>query len=43
MNSETVTITFKGVKHYFSGNELISAEQEAIIFLQKQDKDNREF
>ena len=43
MNSETVTITFKGVKHYFSGNELISAEQQAIMFLQKQDEDKRGF
>ena len=43
MNSETVTVTVKGVKHYFSGNELTSAEQEAIMFLQKQDKDKREF
>ncbi len=43
MNSDTVTVTIKGVKHYFSGNKLTSAEQEAIIFLQKQDEDKREF
>ena len=43
MNSETVTVTIKGVKHYFSGDELTSAEQEAIMFLKKQDEDKREF
>tara|TARA_R100000541_G_scaffold36862_1_gene44892 strand:- start:1078 stop:1209 length:132 start_codon:yes stop_codon:yes gene_type:complete len=43
MNSETVTVIIKGVKHYFNGDELTSAEQEAIIFLQKQDEDKREF
>jgi len=39
MNSETVTVTIKGVKHYFSGDELTSAEQEAIIFLKSIEKD----
>lgn len=39
MNSETITVTVKGVKHYFSGNELTSAEQEAIMFLKSIEKD----
>ena len=43
MNSETVTVIIKGVKRYFNGDDLTSAEQEAIIFLQKQDEDKREF
>tara|TARA_R110000850_G_scaffold72879_3_gene160057 strand:+ start:184 stop:315 length:132 start_codon:yes stop_codon:yes gene_type:complete len=43
MNSETVTVTIKGVPHYFSGNELISAMQQAIFFLQEQDYIDREF
>ncbi len=33
MNSETITITVKGVKHYFSGDELTSPTQQAILFL----------
>jgi len=33
MDSETVVITIKGVKHYFNGNELISPIREALIFL----------
>jgi len=43
MSSETITVTVKGVKHYFYGDELTSAEQQAIVFLQKQDEDKREF
>ena len=35
MSEETVTVTIKGVKHFFHGNELISATQEAISFLIK--------
>lgn len=37
MNSETVTITIKGVPHYFNGDELTSPAQQAILFLQKLD------
>ena len=33
MNEDTVTVTIKGVIHYFNGNELLSPAQEAIIFL----------
>ena len=43
MNSETVTITIKGVPHYFNGDELISAMQQAILFLQELDYIEREF
>ena len=39
MNSETVTVIVKGVPHYFSGDELTSPEQQAILFLQSIDKD----
>ena len=43
MDKGTVTVTIKGVPHYFNGNELISAEQEAIEFLKSQDESKREF
>tara|TARA_R110000772_G_scaffold267473_2_gene391647 strand:+ start:310 stop:441 length:132 start_codon:yes stop_codon:yes gene_type:complete len=43
MNEHTVTVTIKGVAHYFNGNELISAMQEAIFFLHEQDYIEREF
>jgi len=33
MNSETIIVTVKGVKHYFSGDDLTSPIQEAILFL----------
>ena len=33
MNVNTVTVTIKGTKYYFDGNDLISAEREAIEFL----------
>ena len=39
MNSETITITIKGVPHYFNGDELTSPEQQAILFLKEIDKD----
>ena len=39
MNSETIVITVKGVKHYFNGDELTSPEQQAILFLKEIDKD----
>ena len=37
MNSETVTITIKGIPHYFNGDELTSPAQQAILFLQELD------
>jgi hypothetical protein len=40
MDSETITITIKGVAHYFNGDELTSPEQEAILFLRKIKKDD---
>tara|TARA_R110002020_G_scaffold475890_1_gene713792 strand:+ start:44992 stop:45123 length:132 start_codon:yes stop_codon:yes gene_type:complete len=43
MDENTVTITIKGVEHYFNGNELISPEREAIEFLQKLAEDKEEF
>ena len=43
MNSETITITIKGVPHYFNGDELTSPEQQAILFLKEIDKEEREF
>ena len=33
MNSETITVTVKGVPHYFNSDELTSPIQQAIIFL----------
>ena len=39
MNSETIVITVKGVKHYFNGDELTSPEQQAILFLKEIDKE----
>ncbi|MCP3700560.1 MAG: hypothetical protein GY920_18910 [Aliivibrio sp.] len=39
MNSETITVTVKGVKHYFHGDVLTSAEQQAILFLKSIEKD----
>ena len=43
MNSETITITIKGVPHYFNGDELTSAAQQAVLFLQELDRQEREF
>jgi len=43
MNENTITITVKGVEHYFNGNELISPEREAIEFLNKLAEDKEEF
>ena len=37
MDSETVTVTIKGVPHYFSGDDLTSPAQQAILFLQELD------
>ena len=43
MNSETITVTIKGVIHYFNGNELLSPAQEAIVFLNAIDLEERDF
>lgn len=43
MNENTVTVIIKGVPHYFNGDEVTSAEQEAILFLQLLDSEKREF
>jgi len=43
MNKDTITIVIKGVEYYFNGDELTSPEQEAIMFLQKQEKDKELF
>mgnify|MGYP003648930649 CR=1 FL=1 len=37
MSSKTVTVIIKGVPHYFSGDELTSPAQQAILFLQELD------
>ena len=37
MGSDTITITIKGVPHYFDGDELTSPEQQAILFLRELD------
>tara|TARA_R110002051_G_C8710379_1_gene495508 strand:+ start:826 stop:954 length:129 start_codon:yes stop_codon:yes gene_type:complete len=42
MNSQTITITIKGVPHYFNGDELTSPEQQAILFL-RQIEEEQEF
>ena len=39
MDDETITITVKGVPHYFNGDELTSPEQQAILFLKEIDKE----
>ncbi len=39
MNSETITVTVKGVKHFFHGDDLTSPEQQAILFLKSIEKD----
>ena len=43
MDESTVTVTIKGVEHYFNGDDLTSPEQEAILFLKELDKDNEVF
>lgn len=43
MDSETITVTVKGVQHYFNGDEITSPSQEAILFLMEIDKEEREF
>ena len=39
MDSEIITVTVKGVKHYFNGDELTSPGQQAILFLRQIEKD----
>ena len=43
MNEETITVTVKGVKHYFNGDAITSAKQQAILFLMELDKEERAF
>ncbi len=43
MNESTVTVTIKGVPHYFNGDELTSPEQQAILFLKELDKEKEVF
>ena len=43
MSEDTVTITIKGIPHYFKGDELTSPEQQAILFLTEVSKSNQEF
>jgi hypothetical protein len=43
MDSETITVTVKGVPHYFNGDELTSPAQQAILFLQDLDYLEAEF
>ena len=43
MNEDTVTVTIKGIPHYFNGDELLSPAQEAIIFLNAVDLEERDF
>ena len=39
MNAETITVTVKGIKHFFHGDELTSPIQQAILFLKATDED----
>jgi hypothetical protein len=43
MDSETITVTVKGVPHYFNGDALTSPEQEAIEFLERKIKEEALF
>lgn len=43
MNEDTVTVTIKGVPHYFNGDEITSPAQEAILFLMELDQLERAF
>ena len=43
MSEDTVTVTIKGVPHYFNGDEITSPSQEAILFLMEIDKEERAF
>ena len=42
MDSETITVTVKGVPYYFNGDELTTPEQQAILFL-RQIEEEQEF
>jgi hypothetical protein len=39
MDESTVTVTIKGVPHYFNSDELTSAGRKAIDFIKEQIKD----
>ena len=39
MDSETITVTVKGIPYYFNGDELTSPAQAAILFLKTVDGD----
>lgn len=43
MNEKTITITVKGVPYYFNDDELTSAAQKAILFLEELDEEERVF
>ena len=43
MSEDTVTVTIKGVSHYFNGDEITSPSQQAILFLMEIDKEERAF
>ena len=43
MDESTVTVTIKGVEHYFNGDDLTSPEQQAILFLKELDKEKADF
>lgn len=43
MSEYTITITVKGVPHYFYGDDLTSPEQQAIIFLRNKDAEKEVF
>ena len=43
MNEHKVTVTIKGVTHFFNGDEITSPAQEAILFLMDIDKEERSF
>lgn len=42
-NKMIEVVTEDGESHCFYGDELTSPEQEAVMFLQEQDQDKREF
>tara|TARA_R110000737_G_C14419579_1_gene457520 strand:- start:323 stop:454 length:132 start_codon:yes stop_codon:yes gene_type:complete len=39
MNEDTVTVTIKGVEHYFNDDELTSAGRKAIDFIEEKIKE----
>ena len=43
MSEDTVTVTIKGVPHYFNCDEITSPLQQAILFLMEIDKEERAF